>query len=406
MKTLIAMHQHQGDREYQQDIMARKSYGSAGTLCVLADGMGGYEGGEIASRLIRDTFMKMSIDSDDIGVILEKTLYNANSAIAEYKKDHPEVKSMGSTAVAVFLTESTMQWISVGDSLLYGVINCKHINRINENHSIAGLLQLQLKKNEITKKEYEENPNKHMLTSALTGEEISMIDVSKVKSRKENHIYIVASDGIETLSETETLGILQRYDCNTQAGLNEASVALIDAVLAKKKRNQDNVTVILISGGGITQENISYSKKAVNSNLSIEKEKRSLTSIMRGSIIISLIALLSFLIILIGKNFFDEGIIAENNDTNNKEPVEQNSSQKNTSDKSLKSDMQKKSQANLETGKSSSTNSKSHKTKSTTKKNTSDKSSTPDTKKKSHVNFQTGKDTSKNTKTNKKEDIH
>ena len=104
MNTLVSMYQNQGDREYQQDAMSAKSFRQAGTLCILADGMGGYEGGEIASKLIIDTFMKMTIDGASTRDILEKNLHLSNDAIAEYKRSHEEVKSMGSTAIAFFIT--------------------------------------------------------------------------------------------------------------------------------------------------------------------------------------------------------------------------------------------------------------------------------------------------------------
>lgn len=247
MKTIVAMHQDQGDREYQQDAMAIKSFGRSGTLCILADGMGGYEGGEIASGLIAETFRNMSIDSDDIGATLKKNLILCNEAIAAYKKTHREVKNMGSTVIAFFITESSFQWISVGDSPLY-IIRSNTIKRVNKNHSISGLLELQFKKGEISKKELDENPNKHMLTSAVTGEEIAEIDLSKEYQLTERCIFILASDGIETLTEDEINKIVQQnIKRGTQKDLNAAAKALVDAVLAKKKPHQDNVTVILVS---------------------------------------------------------------------------------------------------------------------------------------------------------------
>ena len=296
MNTIVAMHQDQGDREYQQDAMGRKSFGPAGTLCILADGMGGYEGGEIASQLIIDTFMDMAIDSNDIGAILEKNLYLSNEAILAYKQNHDEVKSMGSTVVAFYISNKSFQWISVGDSPLY-VIRGERLDRINQNHSIAGLLELQLKKGEITQKDMDDNPNKHMLTSAMTGEDITDIDLSKEYPLKDNYLFILASDGIETLTENEINEIVQKHNhFGDQEVLNILAKELVDAVLAKKKPHQDNVTVILVS----QTTNSELDSFTNMQRKEVSKDKK--TSILKGKIpyiLISIFLILLYLIWLI-----------------------------------------------------------------------------------------------------------
>ncbi len=258
MSTIIAMHQHQGDREYQQDAMGMKvfSNGDLGTLCVLADGMGGYKGGEIASKIIIETFREITIDSDNITNILQKALEKANQRIAIHKEQQIDVSKMGSTLVSTFVTKNQFQWISVGDSPLYLVKDGSKLERINENHSVAGLLELQLKEQEITEKEFNENPNKHMLTSAITGESIPLADISTSFEFKDNYILVLASDGIETLSKIEIEKILQQNNCKTQVGLNNTAQQLIDAVLDKEKPKQDNISVILISKERRSTENL------------------------------------------------------------------------------------------------------------------------------------------------------
>jgi len=311
------MHQHQGDREYQQDIMTINPNVHPNELCTVADGMGGYEGGEIASALIGDQFREMIIDGDDMGEILERTLSKANEAIADYKEEHSEVKSMGSTLISAYFTESSVQWISVGDSLLYRTECYDKIERINDNHSIAGLLELQLKQGEITQKEVDENPNKHMLTSALTGEEITTIDLSSVKIRNKNQIFILASDGLETLSEAEILETLQQFDCSRQAGLNEAAIGLIDAVLAKKKRNQDNVTVLLVSNEDLPCEHANAAARIKARRNQTEANKQSTTmDIKKISMLGGLIVILALLLWQIFGGSPTDDTPVDKNDTN------------------------------------------------------------------------------------------
>ncbi len=248
MEIAVGMHQNQGKREYQQDMMSIKNFGSIGVLAILADGMGGYEGGEIASKLISDNFREFTIEGEDIAASLQKYLLKGNQAIAQYKEDHHEVSSMGSTAIAFFLTDKTCQWVSVGDSPLYVIRTRATIDRINENHSVAGLLDLQVKKGDISKEEAFANPQRHMLTSAVSGESISQMDLSLSWQVKKNDIFILASDGIETISDERIKEIVLKYVPSiTQKNMQNACEALVQEVMLQNKKNQDNVTVILLA---------------------------------------------------------------------------------------------------------------------------------------------------------------
>ena len=247
MEIAVGMHQNQGKREYQQDMMSIKNFGSIGVLAILADGMGGYEGGEIASKLISDNFREFTIEGENIAESLKKYLLKGNQAITHYKEDHPEVKSMGSTAIAFFLTDKTCQWVSVGDSPLYVIRDRSTIRRINENHSVAGLLDLQVKNGEITQEEALSSSQRHMLTSAVSGEPITQMDLSVEWSIKKNDIFILASDGIETIGDSRIKEIVLQYvPVVTQENMQKACEVLVSEVLSMNKRNQDNVTVILL----------------------------------------------------------------------------------------------------------------------------------------------------------------
>lgn len=248
MEIAVGMHQHQGKREYQQDTMSIKQFGSLGVLAILADGMGGYEGGEIASRLVSENFREFTIEGEDIASSLKKYLLKGNDAINAYKEEHPEVKNMGTTAIAFFMSPKSCQWISVGDSPLYVIRNRKVINRINENHSIAGLLDLQVRKGEITREEALSNRQRHMLTSAISGDKIPQMDISVPYSIKNDDIFILASDGIETISEERIKEIvLKNMPIVTQQNAQKACEALVDEVISRENPTQDNVTVVILA---------------------------------------------------------------------------------------------------------------------------------------------------------------
>ena len=249
MEIAVSMHQDQGKREYQQDTMSIKNFGSIGVLAILADGMGGYEGGEIASKLVSENFREFTIEGEDIGDSLKKYLLKGNSAIEEYKHDHPNVKSMGTTAIAFFMTDKSCQWVSVGDSPLYVIRNRSIITRINENHSVAGLLDLQVKKGEISKDEALSSGQRHMLTSAISGDDIPQIDTSILYPTKSDDIFILASDGIETIDDARIKEIIIAHTASgvTQENVQNACEALVQEVMAVGTKNQDNVTVIILA---------------------------------------------------------------------------------------------------------------------------------------------------------------
>ena len=172
---------------------------------------------------------------------LEKALYSANTKIAEYKELYTDVSNMGTTLIAVLMNETFYRWISVGDSPLY-LIKKNKIKRLNENHSVAGMLNVQVQKGEISKEKAEKNRNRHMLTSAILGEEIFMIDVSPIYTFEIDDKLVLASDGIETLSESEIFNII-----STNSDDLIASQKVLEVIENKKKENQDNASIIIVS---------------------------------------------------------------------------------------------------------------------------------------------------------------
>jgi len=238
----------QGDRDYQDDYFETKKLDNKSSLLILADGMGGYAGGRVASETVVDSFnANFDKSNPNIKEALNNALIKANETLATEKKNQPKLNQMGTTLIAVYITQSFMQWVSVGDSPLWILrrdrrLHQYKIERINKNHSIAGLLELQYQHGEITKEERDTSPNRHMLTSAITGDELKSIDLSKRVSIEEGDIFILATDGVETLEESEIKEIVLKSKDNA-----EATKDILDAVVAKKSDNQDNSTIIVVS---------------------------------------------------------------------------------------------------------------------------------------------------------------
>lgn len=238
MDIEIVSQQIQGKRDYQEDAVAQRNLGNA-TLLILADGMGGYHGGKIASKIVVDAFLDYPYEEKS-KTFLEDALTFANNNISSYKKKHPEVSKMGTTLIALLIKEQTYQWISVGDSPLY-LIQHNQIQRINQNHSVAGMLEIQFERGEISKDTLLNSRNRHQLTSAILGDEIIMTDVSSVYKLEEEMIFLLASDGIETLSQKEILTIVQ------EGSTIKTSISkILEEIEYKNMKHQDNVSLMLV----------------------------------------------------------------------------------------------------------------------------------------------------------------
>lgn len=313
MKIDVASGQIQGKRDYQQDAFNQRDIlPFQHKMLFLADGMGGYKGGEKASELVINSFMGKVPLVQNIKELLSHFLHQSNKSIATYKKSHPDFSSMGTTLVAMYIKDDSCQWISVGDSPLYRIRD-NNIKRINENHSIAGLLDLQVRNREISQKEANSNPNRHMLTSALTGEELSMVDISNPIGIKHNDIFILASDGIETLGEEEILMLVNNANGNMESAVSD----MLNEIESKNKHNQDNATLMIVS---ILKDN------SIQSTFTLQEEEYSnQKSIDSGTkknkifpIIITLLLVLAILIgVLIGMPSPVPVLKVEDNQTKN-----------------------------------------------------------------------------------------
>ena len=223
---------------------------SAPLVAVLADGMGGHAGGALASRMACESFIKSyaAIDLPAKAELPEterlvEALRAANDAIAATVSTNPMLTGMGSTLVGVVFSTAGVEWVSVGDSplLLY---RRGEIAMLNEDHSLAPELDRMAAAGKITAEEARKDPRRHMLRSAVTGDDIDMVDVSRTPLRIEPGDYIIlASDGLQTLETSEIERVVTAYAAD---GPQAVANALIRAVEAVRDPHQDNATVVAV----------------------------------------------------------------------------------------------------------------------------------------------------------------
>lgn len=236
-----------GARERQEDAVAHRLFdGNQSILVVLADGMGGHQGGEVASRTSVDAFTS-AFFSDfaplKIPYRLFGSLERANKELEALGKKNTELEGMGTTLIAAVLSSAGMSWISVGDSLLLRVRGSK-IQRLNEDHSMAPVLDEAAKKGTLTPQEARSHKDRNALRSALSGAAIDLVDVTdQPEPLREGDVILLASDGLLTLNQDE---IVSCVHSQKTAGASAIVSRLLEAVSAKNMRRQDNTTIAAI----------------------------------------------------------------------------------------------------------------------------------------------------------------
>ncbi len=218
--------------------------GSMELIAVLADGMGGHVGGARASRLTCNSFLSSypKIEgAKDRRLLL--SLDRSNKQIASAIEQDETLQGMGCTLVGVCVDRSGVYWVSVGDSLLYLFHNQK-LSRLNEDHSLAPVFDDLVDRGEMSETEARHHPKRNMLRSAITGEEIKLVDLNReAVPLSRGDWLILASDGLASLSNDQISRLVAQ---NSSGSADQMAQALINGVKRKAIAGQDNITVVVI----------------------------------------------------------------------------------------------------------------------------------------------------------------
>lgn len=226
-------------REINQDFYFIPSSSEELSLFIVADGMGGYNGGEIASRLAVDN-AKEYIEThfhktakDKINSLLEQAMLHAHRVICEKASQNEELADMGTTLDICLIVDDKLYIGHIGDSRVYKIRN-GIITQITSDHSYVESL---VKDGTITKEEAYHHPKKNMLIKALGGNIPAEPDVL-VKEWKQDDIIIMCTDGLTNmLKENEICDIVME-------NIEKAHEKLIQK--ANEHGGYDNITVVII----------------------------------------------------------------------------------------------------------------------------------------------------------------
>jgi serine/threonine protein phosphatase PrpC len=216
-------------RPAQPRVLAKK-----GTLLLVADGMGGCEGGEIASQLAVETVRRSYYASRaQIPAALVEAFQEANRVVYRLSLDRPELKGMGTTCTALVLCRD-LAWVAyVGDTRLY-LIRKGSIYQLIEDHS--AVMEL-VKQGLLSREEARRHPDRNVILRALgTHEQVAVATWNEPMPVRSGDRFVVCSDGLyEVVSDEE---ILSRAESESPPA---ASAALI--ALARARGASDNITV-------------------------------------------------------------------------------------------------------------------------------------------------------------------
>jgi protein phosphatase len=206
-----------------------------GRLAVVADGMGGYEGGQEASRLAVETLVEVYRDfgGDDPQAALVEALQTAHEQIREYSFAHPELRGMGTTCTAAAIVQDALYYVHVGDTRLY-LIRDGQITRVTRDHSYVGRL---VESGMISPEEAENHPQRNILTAALgTNPDLIMDSPGQPKPLRPEDVLLICSDGLwGQVRDSEILDAVENKSAE-QTGRK-----LIE--LARERGGPDNITV-------------------------------------------------------------------------------------------------------------------------------------------------------------------
>ena len=211
-------------------------------LYIIADGMGGYNGGEIASSLavksaknyIENNFGQIEKDKESIIQLVASSLEYANMVVYEKSKEDKEFEGMGTTLDICLIYNNRAYIGHVGDSRIYRVRK-DFIRKLTQDHSYVQKL---VKDGTITQEEANHHPQKNMLMKALGCNAFVEPDVM-IKGFQKDDVLLMTTDGLTNLVTKEFL-----FETVKTENLEQVPKRLVEQ--AVENGGYDNITVIVI----------------------------------------------------------------------------------------------------------------------------------------------------------------
>jgi serine/threonine protein phosphatase PrpC len=252
MKYIYSVQSDVGiSKEVNQDAVAFKtvktSKGNA-IFCVLCDGMGGYDKGEVASASVVKAFLKWFDDDfpkliddysfEDIKNQWNYTIQSINGKIINYGRSCGI--DLGTTLTAILIFDNNYYFCHVGDSRIYLIRN-KEINQITQDHTLVAKM---LEEHKITEDELETHPDRNVLMQCIGASRrvVPQFEYAKVAT---DDVFLLCSDGFRhEITRNEIVELLNHEAINTNQEISANISRLIER--AEMRQEEDNITVAVI----------------------------------------------------------------------------------------------------------------------------------------------------------------
>jgi serine/threonine protein phosphatase PrpC len=208
-----------------------------GRLAMVADGMGGYEGGQEASRIAVDTVEEIYASNlhNDPQTLLNAGFFAAHQRIQEQASNDPSLRGMGTTCTAIALLRNHLFYAHVGDSRLY-MFRDGSISLLTRDHSYVSRL---VEDGILSPEEAESHPQRHILTAALgSGAEVFPEAPPKPIALEKDDVLILCTDGL--------WGVVGEGDLRSAVASPPEQACKDLVALAKQRGGPDNITVQLL----------------------------------------------------------------------------------------------------------------------------------------------------------------
>lgn len=213
--------------------------GERGSIFVVADGMGGHRGGDVASQLAVDTVIASYYNAKDVAPseALTRAFGEANKVIVERSRDDVSLYGMGTTCTALVIRGQEAFIAHVGDSRAY-LLHDDRLTQLTKDHSLVGEW---VREGVLTNEDARAHPRRNVITRSIGTHDELTVDVSPEPIRlRDGDVLLLCSDGLTSLvGEGELKAVLESKPPRA------ACDQLVD--LANARGGKDNVTVLVVN---------------------------------------------------------------------------------------------------------------------------------------------------------------
>ncbi len=212
----------------------------------VADGMGGHNGGDIASQMsvkLLPEYIEQNIEEENQQELLKKSIKHVNRSIYDHGQKNSELKGMGTTLTAIMVNGNEMNIANVGDSRTY-LISKNRLYQISKDHS---LVQEKLNIGIYDREQAKADPQKNVLIRTVGFEPDVEVDTFKYKIQK-NDMFLLCSDGLHgKVSDEDIIFLVNQFIPNPESTTQDKLDALVKELIQQANNNggQDNISVII-----------------------------------------------------------------------------------------------------------------------------------------------------------------